>query len=205
MIGNKKNGLNDVLEKENKRAMPIITFPAATKLNISVKKLINDTDQQVAALKIIKEECNPLAILGFMDLSVEAECFGAEIKVTDNEVPTVVGQLIEDEDDAQALKVPAVGSGRSQLYIDAIKKTKAEIKDIPILGGCIGPFSLAGRLMDVSEAMINCYEEPEMVHIVLEKATKFLIDYISAYKEAGADGIFNGRTTSWGAIANFGD
>ena len=51
--------LNDVLEKKNKRAMPIITFPAATKLNISVKKLINDTDQQVAALKIIKEECNP--------------------------------------------------------------------------------------------------------------------------------------------------
>ena len=111
----KKKWLNDVLEKKNKRAMPIITFPAATKLNISVKKLINDTDQQVAALKIIKEECNPLAILGFMDLSVEAECFGAEIKVTDNEVPTVVGQLIEDEDDAQALKVPAVGSGRSQL------------------------------------------------------------------------------------------
>ena len=27
--------LNDVLEKKNKRAMPIITFPAATKLNIS--------------------------------------------------------------------------------------------------------------------------------------------------------------------------
>ena len=73
------------------------------------------------------------------------------------------------------------------------------------MGGCIGPFSLAGRLMDVSEAMINCYEEPEMVHIVLKKATKFLIDYISAYKEAGADGIFNGRTTSWGAIASFGD
>lgn len=63
-----------------------------------------------------------------MDLSVEAECFGAEIKVTDNEVPTVVGQLIEDEDDAQALKVPAVGSGRSQLYIDAIKKLKQKLK-----------------------------------------------------------------------------
>ena len=58
------------------------------------------------------------------------------------------------------------------------------------MGGCIGPFSLAGRLMDVSEAMINCYEEPEMVHIVLEKATKFLYTTnISAYKEAGADGI----------------
>ncbi|MFQ7170930.1 MAG: hypothetical protein ACLRQF_01745 [Thomasclavelia ramosa] len=43
--------LNDVLEKKNKRAMPIITFPAATKLNISVKKLINDTDHKLQLLR----------------------------------------------------------------------------------------------------------------------------------------------------------
>ena len=33
----------------------------------------------------------------------------------------------------------------------------------------IGPFSLTGRLIDVNEAMIKCYEEPEMVYTVLEK------------------------------------
>lgn len=178
-----------ILENKNKRAIPIITFPAATKMQISVKELINNLDYQVEALKLIKEECNPLAIMGFMDLSVEAECFGAKIKISDNEVPTVVGQLIVDEKDARSLKVPKIGSGRTQIYIDAIKKTKKGIQDIPVFGGCIGPFSLAGRLMDVSEAMINCYEEPEMVHLVLEKVTQFLIDYISEYKKAGADGI----------------
>lgn len=34
-----------------------------------------------------------------------------------------------------------------------------------------------------------CYEEPDMVHMVLEKATSFLIEYCRAYKAAGADGI----------------
>ena len=68
------------------------------------------------------------------------------------------------------------------------KKLKQKLK-ISLFWRLLLVRSLAGRLMDVSEAMINCYEEPEMVHIVLEKATKFLIDYISAYKEAGADGI----------------
>ena len=43
--------------------------------------------------------------------------------------------------------------------------------------------------MDVSEAMINCYTEPEMVHTVLEKATDFLITYINEFKKAGANGI----------------
>ena len=64
-----------------------------------------------------------------------------------------------------------------------------KITDRPVFAGVIGPFSLAGRLTDVTEAMIYCYEEPEMMHTVLEKASAFLIDYIKAYKEAGADGI----------------
>jgi uroporphyrinogen decarboxylase len=38
--------------------------------------------------------------------------------------------------------------------------------------------------------MINCYDEPDTVHIVLEKATEFLISYAKAYKAVGADGVF---------------
>ncbi len=37
--------------------------------------------------------------------------------------------------------------------------------------------------------MIDCYDEPDMVHIVLEKATAFLIEYCKAYKAAGANGM----------------
>ena len=43
--------------------------------------------------------------------------------------------------------------------------------------------------MDVTEIMYLLYDEPDAVHTVLEKATEFLIDYISAFKEAGADGV----------------
>ena len=37
--------------------------------------------------------------------------------------------------------------------------------------------------MDISQAMINCYEEPEMVHAILRKTTEFLIAYCNAYKQ----------------------
>ena len=43
--------------------------------------------------------------------------------------------------------------------------------------------------MDVSEALIYCYDEPDMVHIVLQKVTKFLINYCNEYKKVGANGI----------------
>ena len=53
----------------------------------------------------------------------------------------------------------------------------------------IGPYSLAGRLMDVTEIMYTCFDEPEMVHTVLEKVTAYLIKYGQGLKDTGADGI----------------
>lgn len=93
------------------------------------------------------------------------------------------------EEEALALEIPTIGAGRTGIYIEAIEKAAKLIEDRPIFAGVIGPFSLAGRLLDVTEAMIYCYEEPDMVHIVLEKATTFIIEYCNAYKEAGANGI----------------
>lgn len=182
--------LKQIRVKKNKRAMPVLTFPAIQLLNTSVEKLISDSNLQSEALKLINQRCHPLAIMGFMDLSVEAEAFGANIRFSEDEVPTVVGSIVKSEEDAINLKVPKVGAKRTQIYLDAMKKAKQEIKDCPVFAGCIGPFSLAGRLLGVSEAMISCYDEPEMVHLVLKKATEFLINYLQAYKDLGIDGVF---------------
>lgn len=182
--------LKQIRIKKNKRAMPVLTFPVIQLLNTSVEKLISDSNLQSEALKLINQRCHPLAIMGFMDLSVEAEAFGANIRFSEDEVPTVVGSIIKSEEDAINLKVPKVGAKRTRIYLDAMKKAKQEIKDCPVFAGCIGPFSLAGRLLGVSEAMISCYDEPEMVHLVLKKATEFLINYLQAYKDLGIDGVF---------------
>lgn len=182
--------LKQIRIKKNKRAMPVLTFPAIQLLNTSVEKLISDSNLQSEALKLINQRCHPLAIMGFMDLSVEAEAFGANIRFSEDEVPTVVGSIIKSEEDAINLKVPKVGAKRTRIYLDAMKKAKQEIKDCPVFAGCIGPFSLAGRLLGISEAMISCYDEPEMVHLVLKKATEFLINYLQAYKDLGIDGVF---------------
>ena len=50
------------------------------------------------------------ASVSMMDLSVEAEAFGCTIRFSDDEVPTVTGQLISTREEAEALGVPAVGT-----------------------------------------------------------------------------------------------
>ena len=186
---NMRQFFDSVCHAETKKALPILSFPAIHLLGVSVKDLIADSDLQAEGMRLVAARTDALASVSFMDLSVEAECFGATVRVTDNEVPTVIGRLIETEEDAEALEVPAVGSARSGIYLDVIRKAKAQITDRPVLAGMIGPFSLAARLMDVSEIMMTCYDDPDVVHLVLEKVTAFLINYAKAYREAGANGI----------------
>ncbi len=179
----------DLLAAPIKKPLPILSFPCVSLLGISVKQLISDSEWQAKGMQLVAQRTDAAAAVSLMDLSVEAECFGAQTVFADDEVPNVTGSIVSSEEDAQNLQVPPVGSARSGLYIEAIKKAVERITDRPVLAGVIGPFSLAGRLMDVSEAMIYCYDEPDMVHTVLQKTTAFLKDYCLAYKQAGANGV----------------
>ncbi len=172
-----------------KNPIPILSFPCVSLLGVTVRELISSGELQAKGMKAVADKTNSAASVSFMDLSLEAECFGAKIVVSDEEVPTVKGRIVNDMDEAEALAVPAVGSGRTQIYLDAIKKASTEITDRPVLAGMIGPFSLAARLLDVTEIMMDCYDDPDMVHTVLEKVAEFLCEYAKAYKAAGANGI----------------
>ncbi len=172
-----------------KKPLPILSFPCVSLLDITVWELISDSDLQAKGMKAVADRVDAAASVSFMDLSVEAECFGATVTVSDGEVPTVKGRLVSDTDEAAALTVPEIGSGRTQICVNAIKKASALITDRPVIAGMIGPFSLAARLLDVAEIMIDCYDDPDLVHTVLEKATAFLVEYARAFKAAGADGV----------------
>ena len=181
--------LKEQMAADKRRAMPILSFPSIQLMGITVKDLIADSDVQAQGMYKIAQRCPTAAAVSMMDLSVEAECFGSQIRFSDDEVPTVIGSVVETPEDAEVLKVPAFGAGRTGLYVEAISKALKLITDRPIFAGVIGPFSLTGRLMDMTQVMINCYEEPEMVHATLEKATEFLLNYVKAYKAIGAHGV----------------
>lgn len=184
-----KTWLEELKAAPVKKAMPVLSFPAIQLMGVSVRELISDSSLQAQGMALVAQRVDSAASVSLMDLSVEAECFGAQIRVSDEEVPTVVGQVVSTEEEAEALAIPEVGACRTGLYIDAIKKAAGLITDRPVFAGVIGPFSLAARLLDVTEVMIDCYEEPDMVHIVLDKVTQFLCAYCQAYKEAGANGV----------------
>lgn len=186
---NMKKWIKDQIHTGPKRPLPLLSFPCVQMMGISVRELISDSSLQAKGMELVAGRVNSAASVSLMDLSVEAEAFGATVRVSDDEVPTIVGAIVTDEDEADALQIPAVGSARTGIYLQAIEKASKTITDRPVFAGVIGPFSLAGRLMDVSEIMIYCYDEPDMVHTVMDKVTTFLIDYCKDYQAAGANGV----------------
>lgn len=189
MARNMYQWVDEMIASKDKKALPVLSFPSVQKLGLSVEDIVRNSDKQAEGIKLIADSFDAAAAVSYMDLSVEAEAFGSEIRYSKEDVPTVIGSIITSMEEAEALKVPEVGAGRTGDNVEAMKKAKAMVTDRPLFAGIIGPFSLAGRLMDVSEAMIYCYDEPEMVHEVLGKVTEFLISYCKAFKETGINGV----------------
>jgi uroporphyrinogen decarboxylase len=170
------------------RILPILFYPAAQTLGVSVRQLVGDSALRVKAMKYWADNYPVSCAQACMDLSLEAEAFGAKIRRSDNEIPTVVGRLVKNVSGIDKLEIPSVDAGRTADAVRTIAEAKKQIKK-PVLASVIGPFSLAGRLMDTTELMVNCYDEPEAIHRILEKTTIFISLLISRYKAAGADGI----------------
>ena len=169
--------------------MPIMTYPGLSIANTNVLEVVKYGEAQFRCMEALADMFQSAAAVTVMDLSVEAEAFGSPVTFSEEEIPTVSAPILKDLSDISSLKIPKVGDARTGSYITAAKMSARYIKDRPTFGGEIGPFSLAGRLFDISELMISTMTDPDPVNELLEKLTDFLVYYAKAFKAVGANGL----------------
>ena len=166
-----------------------MTHPGIELCGSTVLKAVTDGQAHADAILALNDKFPADAVTAIMDLTVEAEAFGAEIKFSENDIPNVIGRLVSNADEVAALEIPSLDKGRIREYLKANSLVASHIKDKRIFGGCIGPFSLAGRLFALSALMMAMYIEPETVTMLLDKCTTFITDYLKAMKETGINGV----------------
>lgn len=189
MKRNMKKWILELSNSAERQALPIMTYPGLRLVNKGIREMITDGKTQAECMEALAKTYPSAAAVTVMDLSVEAEAFGSPVRYSDAEVPTVVSRIVNDEKSIDALEIPKVGEGRTSAYIEAAGLASRKIKDRPTFGGIIGPYSLAGRLYDMTEIMASILLEPEVIQKLLNKCTAFLADYARAFKMAGANGI----------------
>ena len=190
-----------MLQKKKRLAIPIMTHPGIELCGSTVLKAVTDGQVHADAICALNDRFPSDAVTAIMDLTVEAEAFGAEIRFSENEIPNVIGRLVENAEGVAALETPSLDKGRVREYLKANRIVASRVKDKKIYGGCIGPFSLAGRLFDLSELMMAMYIEPETVTMLLDKCTAFITSYVQAMKETGINGVILAEPAS-GLVSN---
>lgn len=178
-----------ILSSPNPIPMPIGVYAGLEITGASVKDAVTSSQAQSEAVLAMHERFHTQILQTAMDLSAEAEAFGCQIRMFDDEIPTVIGSKITSEQDVQQLSLPSVGDGRTAVHLQTAQKLVAHADGCPVLGGTIGPFSLAGRLLGVSEALELSLTAPEMLHQLLQLVTRFLTDYVLAFRAQGASGV----------------
>jgi len=180
----------DLIAPPRRSALPIMTSPGIPLIGAAPPEVFRcGTLQAEAVIALAAETPQAAAVLTMMDLSIEAEAFGAPVKYSDEENPTTLGGVVDDLAGIEQLQIPQVGDARTAESLLAAKLCAERITDRPTLGGLIGPFSLAGRLADMSRMMLWTATEPATVHALLEKTTAFLIEYAKAFKASGCNGL----------------
>lgn len=186
---NMKEWINEVIRMKEVVVMPIMTHPGIEMIGKTVRDAVTDGQVHYEAIKALCDKYPTASATVIMDLTVEAEAFGAEIVFPVNEVPSVTGRLLADDTAIEALEVPALNKGRIAQYLKANMLASKTITDRPVFAGCIGPYSLAGRLYDMSEIMMLIYINPEAANRLLRKCTDFIIRYCMALKATGVNGV----------------
>ncbi len=177
------------MEYPGRLPMPIGVYAGLEITGASVREAVSSAEAQAQAVLALHERFDTPVMLTAMDLSAEAETYGCEVRMSDDEIPTVIGRRATSLDEVAALPDPRPGDCRTAVHLGTVQKLVAAGGGTPVLGGMIGPFSLAARLFGVSEALEATAAGPEVVEALLEKVTPFLADYAIAFREAGAAGV----------------
>ena len=186
---NMKKWVDDVIAGKDRKTIPIMTHPGIELIGKRVIDAVQSGDVHAEAIKALSDKYPSAATTVIMDLTVEAEAFGCRIEFPENDMPHILGRLVSNAEEIENLKVPELTAGRVPEYLKANKIVVDTIRNKPVLAGIIGPFSLAGRLFDMSEIMTACYIEPDAIAMLLDKCTRFISAYCRELKRVGCSGV----------------
>lgn len=154
----------------------------------------------------------PVDILGvdaaiiFSDILVIPECMGLEYELIEKKGP-YFPKTIKTKADIDKLISGKPAAEKLAYVYDALTLTKKELNGrVPLIGFAGAPWTLMSYMIEgqgsktFSKAKAFLYKEPELAHLLLEKITVTIIEYLKLKKANGADvlQIFD----SWAGMLN---
>lgn len=155
-------------------------------VHLDAKKM---AESAATTYKLFDFECGVVPF----DLCVEAEAIGCEINVyahsEDLLYPTIKAKVIHSEDEMD-IKIPEnlAKMGRVPLVSEAIRLIKKDIGNEVAIGSYVlGPFTLAGQIMELNDLLKLSFKKPDKVGKLLDVLADAIVIVAKEYEKAGVD------------------
>ena len=147
-------------------------------------------DTAASSYKLFGYEC---AVIPY-DLCLEAEAIGCTMnpyeEVDQLLYPTIKEKVCHSEAEMDTFVIPdkITTRGRVPMVCEAIKMLQKDIgSEVAIGTYVLGPFTLAGQLMDLNDLFKLSFKKPDKVNAMLDRLSDVTIEIAKALRAAGAD------------------
>lgn len=179
---------SDALYKEGRRLVaPLMGAPGAQLVKSTIKICQQNHRKHFQALQALVRRFEPDFIFPMMDLSVEANALGLQALFPEDDSATI--QPAKDLD-SLLKRVPEIDITSDSRALSCIKTIRAmhrSLADSVLIGAYVsGPFTLAGQIMDVSEAVLCAVTNPKKLHLLITTILPVILEYAKMQIQAGA-------------------
>lgn len=143
------------------------------------------------------------AAIIFSDILTIPDAMGLGLHFVENEGPRF-SRVLQTDADIRQLPIPDPASSL-RYVMDAISLTKRELQHrVPLIGFAGSPWTLAcymlegGSSKQFERIRKMAYQQPEILHLLLDKLSSATVLYLNAQIESGADAIMIFDT--WGGL-----
>lgn len=168
--------------------IPLMGYPGTRLTQSSIK--LNEFNWGLHAWTIqsLYRRFEPDGVFFLMDLAIEANGMGLQVRFPLQESPSVEIHPVKDEQDLDQFKaVDILKDCRAFSFIKTIEQLRELLPPQVTRGAYVtGPFTLAGLLCGANDIAVNVVLSPELVFKVLELATSVVTRYALALERAGA-------------------
>lgn len=175
---------------ENRRlAIPLAGFPGCDLMGMSIKVAQQNHGVHYNCIDALVYQLKPDAAFMMMDLSVEANALGLQVRFPIHESSTVEYHPVRSAEDLDKFRcINILQDSRIQSYIKTVEMMRMGLPDEVLAGAyIIGPVTLAGLLEGAEQAAMDSVIDPDKLEVLCRFCTRVIQDYARALINAGAD------------------
>ena len=123
------------------------------------------------------------------DMAVVAEAMGRGVSLYDGAEGVIYPTVPDKWKDFDEIDIPAnyMSQGRLPMIDEAFKIIKAEAPDLAVGAWVLGPFTMAGQIMELDILLKSIKKKKELVTGFLDQITQITIDLVKHYQELDVD------------------